>query len=79
MLQEGQNLEDIQAGIIVQLDGAESFYSKKFGRTLRADSPEQYIFYYKNTRDEEYLDKALQDINPNYITTLTSTEYDIHN
>ena len=45
MLQEGQNLEDIQAGIIVQLDGAESFYSKKFGRTLRADSPEQYIFF----------------------------------
>lgn len=79
MLQEGQNLEDIQAGIIVQLDGAERAFIQKFGRTLRADSPEQYIFYYKNTRDEEYLDKALQDINPNYITTLTSTEYDIHN
>jgi superfamily II DNA or RNA helicase len=70
MLQEGQNLKDIEAGIIVQLDGAERAFIQKFGRTLRADSPEQYIFYYKNTRDEEYLEKALQDINANYITKL---------
>ena len=70
MLQEGQNLEDIQAGIIVQLDGAERAFIQKFGRTLRAKSPEQYIFYYANTRDEEYLEKALEDINPEYVTIL---------
>ena len=26
-----------------------------------------YILYYKNTRDEEYLQKALENINKNYI------------
>lgn len=70
MLQEGQNLEDIQAGVIIQLDGQERAFIQKFGRTLRADSPEQYIFYFKHTRDEEYLVKALADINPEFISIL---------
>lgn len=68
MLQEGQNLTDIQAGIIIQLDGEERGFIQKFGRTLRAESPVQYILYYKNTRDEEYLEKALEGMNKNYIT-----------
>lgn len=67
MLQEGQNLTNIQAGIIVQLDGEERGFVQKFGRSLRADDPVQYIFYYKNTRDEEYLKKALENINSDYI------------
>ena len=67
MLQEGMNLNDIQAGVIVQLDGEERAFIQKFGRTLRADSPEQYIIYFKDTRDEEYLAKALENIDEKYI------------
>ncbi len=67
MLQEGMNLSDIQVGIIVQLDGEERAFIQKFGRTLRADSPEQYIIYFKGTRDEEYLAKALENIDEKYI------------
>lgn len=67
MLQEGQNLNSIQAGVIVQLDGEERGFIQKFGRSLRAEDPVQYILYYKNTRDEEYLQKALESINKNYI------------
>ena len=67
MLQEGQNLNNIQAGVIVQLDGEERGFIQKFGRSLRAEDPVQYILYYKNTRDEEYLQKALENINKNYI------------
>lgn len=67
MLQEGQNLNNIQAGIIVQLDGEERGFIQKFGRSLRADDPVQYIFYYRGTRDEEYLQKALEGINEDYI------------
>lgn len=70
MLQEGQNLTDIEVGIIVQLDGEERAFIQKFGRTLRADSPVQYIIYYKDTRDEEYLNKAIESINKEYITVL---------
>ena len=67
MLQEGQNLNNIQAGVIVQLDGEERGFIQKFDRSLRAEDPVQYILYYKNTRDEEYLQKALENINKDYI------------
>lgn len=67
MLQEGVNLNDIQVGIIIQLDGEERAFIQKFGRTLRADTPEQYIIYFKGTRDEEYLKNALENIDKKYI------------
>ena len=70
MLQEGQNLVDIEAGIIIQLDGKERAFIQKFGRTLRAEDPAQYIIYFKNTRDEEYLERVLEDINPEFIREL---------
>lgn len=67
MLQEGQNLTDIEAGIIVQLDGQERAFVQKFGRSLRADAPIQFIFYYKDTRDVDYLDNVLEGIDLEYI------------
>lgn len=70
MIQEGQNLTDIEAGIIVQLDGQERAFVQKTGRAMRADEPEIYILYYKNTRDEEYLEKALENIDPEYVVVI---------
>lgn len=67
MLQEGQNLSNIELGIIAQLDGQERAFIQKFGRSLRAETPVQIILYFKNTRDEEYLDKALESIDPAYV------------
>lgn len=67
MLQEGENLNGIQAGIIIQLDGEERSFIQRFGRSLRADAPVQYIFYYRNTRDAEYLQNALKDIDRRYV------------
>ena len=67
MLQEGQNLESLEVGIIGQLDGQERSFIQRFGRTLRAEDPIQIIFYYPDTRDEEYLLNALDGINPEYI------------
>ena len=34
---------------------------------FRSD-PVQFIFYYKNTRDTEYLENVLEGINEEYIT-----------
>lgn len=68
MLQEGQNLTDIEVGVIVQLDGQERAFIQKFGRSLRATDPVQFIFYYKDTRDTEYLENVLEGINEEYIT-----------
>lgn len=70
MITEGQNLARIQAGIIVQLDNEERLFIQKFGRTMRADSPEQYILVFRNTRDQEYMEKALSDINKDYVKVL---------
>lgn len=67
MLVEGVSLNNIQAGVIIQLDGDSGKFIQKFGRTLRSKDPVQYILYYKNTRDEEYLNRAIIGINPKYI------------
>lgn len=72
MLQEGQNLTDIEAGIIVQLDGQERAFVQKFGRSLRADDPIQFIFYYKDTRDMDYLENVLEGIDNEYIIEVDS-------
>lgn len=70
MAQEGMNLKNIQAGIIIQLDGKERAFIQKFGRTLRAEDPVQYIFYYRNTQDEKWLNNVLEGIDKSYIKTL---------
>ena len=67
MITEGMNLTDIELGIITQLDGKERLFIQKFGRVLRADSPVICIFYYKDTQDEVYLKKALENIDSKYI------------
>lgn len=72
MLQEGQNLNDIKAGVIIQLDGKERAFIQKFGRILRSDSPQQFIFYYKNTKDIDYLNNIIEDIDSNYITEINN-------
>lgn len=49
-------------------------------RALRASDPHQYIFYYKYTRDQEYLDKVLDGINKDYIDEIDITKLnEIHN
>lgn len=67
MITEGMNLTDIEAGIIVQLDGKERLFIQKFGRSMRAQDPVSYIFYFKGTQDELYLKKALENIDAKFI------------
>ncbi len=67
MITEGMNLTDIQAGIIVQLDGTERLFLQKMGRSLRAEDPVTFIFYYKGTQDENYLKGALENIDAKYV------------
>lgn len=68
MIQEGQNLVGIEAGIIVQLDGQDRAFVQKFGRSMRANEPTQYIFYYKNTRDEIYVENIFKNVQKEFIT-----------
>lgn len=70
MITEGMNLTDIHIGIIVQLDGKERLFIQKFGRSMRAEDPVSFVFYYKNTQDEVYLKNALENIDPKYVQHL---------
>ena len=74
MLQEGQNLPDIEKGMIIQLDGNERGFCQKLGRILRSEEPEIYILYFRQTRDEEYLKKALEGIDREYINEMDYDE-----
>lgn len=71
MITEGQNLKGIEAGLIIQLDGQELKYIQKVGRILRANKPILFVLYYANTRDSEYLDKALEITDKNYVEKIT--------
>lgn len=67
MINEGMNLADIQIGIIVQLDRKERLFIQKFGRSMRAENPVSFIFYYKGTQDEKYLKEALENIDAKFV------------
>lgn len=71
MLQEGQNLVDIEAAVIVQLDGQERSFIQKVGRAMRAENPVVFILYYQYTQDEKYLKNAIEDLDTSFIQTVT--------
>lgn len=67
MLREAMNLEGIEAGLIVQLDNQQGSFTQMAGRTMRAIAPEIYILLCRDTKDEDYFEKATKGINPQYI------------
>lgn len=68
MLRESMNLNNIEAGVIVQLDNQKGSFEQMTGRSLRALAPEVYILILRGTKDEEYLDHATRGISSQYIT-----------
>lgn len=67
MAREGLNLTDIDAAVIAQLDGNDLAFIQKTGRALRAKEPDIHILYFKDTRDEEYLEKALTTVDKQFV------------
>lgn len=74
MLQEGQNLVDIDAGVIIQLDAQDKGFVQKSGRALRAKEPVLLVFYYKNTRDQEYMLNIASGVSSEFIQVISSPE-----
>ena len=74
MLIEGQNLEDLDEVVIIQLDVNERQFIQKVGRAMRSKYPHIHIFYYRNTRDEELYKEAIENINKDYIKYENSIE-----
>lgn len=70
MLKEGINLENIELGIIIQLDNQERYFTQVHGRVLRSSLPEQYVFYVKGTQDEVYLENIINNFDEKYIENI---------
>jgi len=67
MFKSGVNLEDIQVGVFVQVDNSSVSLNQILGRVLRSTLPVLYVFRCVGTKDDEYVNTALEDINPKYI------------
>ena len=74
MLNEGMNLVNCQIGIYNNLNSSEIIVKQRLGRILRHESPVIVIPYYKETREQELVEKMLEDYNPELITVLDKYE-----
>lgn len=62
MMKEGMNLEQIEAGLIIQLDKKQLGNIQRLGRILRSQYPQLHLICLKGTKDEEYLEEFLKSI-----------------
>jgi superfamily II DNA or RNA helicase len=69
-LNEGVNIPDLSAGIIMHAYGNERKSNQRIGRLLRLnpdDTSTVHILCYKNTIDEKWVDEALKDLDQSKI------------
>lgn len=72
MLDEGMNLVNCRVGVYATLNSSERMITQKLGRLLRHPDPVLIIPYFKGTRDEEIVNKMVEDYNPELVTTVTN-------
>lgn len=70
MLNEGCNLVNCRIGIYGNLNSSEIIVKQRLGRILRHKDPIIIIPYYKDTREEELVEKMLEDYNPELVKTI---------
>lgn len=70
ILNEGVNLEDCQIGIFCNLNSSEIISRQRVGRLLRHKHPVVIIPYFKETREEELMEKMVGDYNEKRIFTV---------
>lgn len=74
MLNEGTNLTNCRVGIYANLNSSETIIKQRTGRLLRHPNPIIIIPYYKGTREEELVNKMLEDYNSNLVKTVNFVE-----
>lgn len=72
MLNEGMNLSNCQVGIYANLNSSEIIIKQRIGRLLRHENPYIVIPYYKGTREEELIQKMLE--NYQFVETINSVK-----
>lgn len=72
MLDEGMNLVNCRVGVYAVLNSSERMIKQKLGRLLRHKDPVIIIPYYEGTRDEELVNKMLEDYNQDLVSKITN-------
>ncbi len=67
MIQEAENLNGIEAGIIIQPEGKDRRFIQKLGRVMRSSDPEIRLLTVLDTKDDENTERVLEHIDPKYI------------
>lgn len=70
ILNEGMNLCNCQVGIYANLNSSDTIIKQRMGRLLRHKNPVLIVPYFKNTREEELVNKMLENYNPALITII---------
>ena len=70
MVNEGLNLTNCQIGIYANLNSSDIIIRQRTGRILRHKNPVIIIPYFKNTREEELVEKMLENYNKELITVV---------
>jgi hypothetical protein len=65
------NLVNCRVGVYAVLNSSERMIKQKLGRLLRHKDPVIIIPYYEGTRDEELVNKMLEDYNQELVSTIT--------
>ena len=65
---EGQNLKDIDCGIIGQLGGTQRITVQECGRIMRSSNPEIFIPIFDDTKDNSFLYTLTSSIPREYIS-----------
>lgn len=72
ILNEGVNLKDCRIGIFCNLNSSEIITKQRCGRLLRHKKPIIIIPYYMNTREEELVQKMLEEYDKELVKTITN-------
>ena len=64
---EGQNLKDIDCGVIGQLGGTQRITVQEIGRILRSDKPIIYVPVFDDTKDDSFLYTLTANIPAEYV------------
>lgn len=72
ILNEGVNLTNCRIGIFCNLNSSEIIVKQRVGRILRHKKPVIIIPYYKETREEELVEKMIEEYDKNSILIIDS-------
>lgn len=72
ILNEGVNLTNCRMGIFCNLNSSEIIVKQRIGRILRHKSPIIIIPYFKDTREEELVQKIIEEYSEKSIVNISS-------